>query len=503
MAKKQVKGQFIGSAEDRWQLSRRFIPEAVSVPNEHLIQDMIVQMGMTRGEITERLLLYPANLDCIIDDAHRRAMSAWHKTPEPTEAQRVLYIKDQISRGKADDRWTNLLKGNKLVDRNAYHKLRHQRLDEQVGRSLTQEKYRRDKASANDVQTGSMKLGAVKDINIPRAPTGLTGFDLLGGQDDEDFEQIGFCEGDVWLVGGAPGVGKTKVMMTAMAVACGPIMGETGLYVQSEFDIETFKRRYARGIVAGDEELYISCSTTMGAIIEEIYRRKPRWVVVDSKDKIEECKTTAGWARFQHRMRLIAKDLCCTIFLITHLNADDKIFGGRKIEHDVDGIMLVTRVPECRGAFKIGVPEKNRGGMACPEHHSLWVHHGSKILCTAQAPRWKSKTSDIVGPGPNPILEKPPTSTVDEEMLQHELNDLLDKITDKGMDSLTEGDKERLHHLSEWMAKRDSKEVQSKKKELAAAAKLAEKAAKEAQKQKDAAEFLGAGDEDKDEEGAD
>lgn len=498
--KKAAKGMFLGTAEDRWRLSSRMTPEARSIPNEHLIQDMAVTLGMVRGEIVEKLLLYPANLDCIIDDTHRKEMAAWLGTREMTDAERVMYIKDQIGRSSgAGEAWSALLDGKKLVSKADYHRLRYQRLDEQVGKALTQEKNRRNKSTATGNQTGAMKLSMVKDIKIPRAAMGLTGFDLLGGQDEDNFDQVGFCEGDVWLIGGAPGVGKTKVMMHAMAMACGPIVGDTGLYVQSEFDIQTFKARYARGIIKGDEELFISCSTTMGAVIEDIYRHKPRWVVIDSKDKIEECMTTSGWKRFQHRMRQVAKELRCTIFLITHLNGDDKIYGGRKVEHDVDAIALATRVPDVRGAFKIAVPSKNRGGVACEEHFSLWVHNGPKIICTNEPPRWKSK-ADIVGPATNPLLIEPPMTTVDEQDLQTELDDLLEKISEHGgIEVLSEKERERLAHITDWMTRRDSKPVVARKKELEKAAKMAERAARDAARAKDTSQFT-ADVEDEDEE---
>ncbi len=487
------------TAEDRWQLSRRMTPEASSVPNEHLIQDMIVTLGRTRSEIVEQLLLYPRNLDCIIDDAQRAGVAVWLGVKEPTEGERVLYIKDQIARSSGTgDAWAALLNGSKLRDRAAYHNLRLQRLDEQVGRAFTQERYRRNKASAGGSKGGSFRLSDIKDITIPRDPTGLEGFDRLGGQDDDDFSRIGWCRGDVVLVGGAPGVGKTKVMMTAAAIAAGPVVGDTVLYIQSEFDIETFKKRYGK-CVKGDEDLYISCATAMGDVIEEIYRRRPRWVIIDSKDKIEECKTSAGWSRFQHRMRQIAKELGLTVFLITHLNNDDKIYGGRKVEHDVDAVVLATRTKGTINTFQLRMPSKNRGGVACEEHFGTWVHVGTKIVCVQLPPLWKTK--DTTPPPANPLLNEPPTSTMEEELLEHEMNDLLEKVHNVGMEGLSDREKERLAHITEFLTKRDDKRVIAKRKEALKKKSDKEKAEREkAERDAQAAGNTGAG-EDEDEAG--
>jgi predicted ATP-dependent serine protease len=277
-------------------------------------------------------------------------------------------VKDQISKSSGTgDIWAALLVGDKIKDLATYHKLRYQRLDEQVGRSLTQERYRRNKTAANkgrDKNALVMRVEHIGNVNIQRDHTGLEGFDLLGGQEKKNPNNIGFCVGDLVLVGGEAGVGKTKLLLQAMGIAAGPFVNDTALYMQSEFDLETFKAKYCDGLIKGDEDLYISAANTMEDIIEAIYQTKPRWVVIDSKDKVQECRTSAGWERFQRRMREVARDVKCTIFIVTHLNQGGDIYGGGKIKHDVDVVMLLHRMNELANCFRASIETKNRGGIA-------------------------------------------------------------------------------------------------------------------------------------------
>jgi hypothetical protein len=465
MAKRSRKGMVEGNAESRWGLSKRFRPEAPSTPNEHLIQDMIVSYGMERAEILEKLLLYPRNLDCIIDNQQRAEVAKWLGIKESPMNERVLFVKDQIARSSGTGEvWAALLDGDKIVNLSIYHQLRFKRLDEQVGRALTQEKYRRNKQTANEDKGGSlvMKVEHIGEAHIKRDHTGLEGFDLLGGQDRKNPNSIGWCVGDLILVGGEAGVGKTKMLLMAMAIASGPFVNDTALYMQSEFDLETFKARYCEGVIQGDEDLYISSANTTSDIIEAIYQVRPRWVVIDSKDKVVECRTSAGWDRFQHRLRQVARDIKCTVFIVTHLNQGKDIYGGNRIKHDVDAVMLLTKEDGIPNCFKACIPSKNRGGIANKEHFGIWFHIGPKVVCTKRPPRWMQEMVDTG----NPLMETPPETITDEEKIRKEMDELLGKLHDKGMDGLSDAEKDRLAHISEWMTKRDSKEYQEKAKEI-------------------------------------
>lgn len=461
MGKSRSRKVVEGSAEQRWGLSKRFRPEAPSIPNEHLMQDLIVTFGRERNEVVETLLLYPRNVDCIVDDAQRTAVCKWLGISEPCMAERVLYVKDQIAKSSGTgDVWAALLEKDRIKDLAGYHRLRYQRLDEQVGRSLTQERYRRNKVTANGGERNALvvRVEHIGNVNIQRNQTGLEGLDLLGGQERKNPSVIGYCVGDLVLVGGEAGVGKTKLMLQAMAVASGPFVNDTALYLQSEFDLPTFKARYCEGLIKGDEDLYISSANTMEDIIEAIYKTKPRWVVIDSKDKVQECRTAAGWERFQRRMHEVARDVKCTPFIITHLNQGKDIYGGNRIKHDVDTVMILTKQRDIPNCFRAAIESKNRGGIANKEHYSLWSHLGAGVVCIKKPPRWM----DVLPVANNPLLDSPPETITEEEAIRKELDELLAKVAKIGMDKLTDPERDRLAHISDWMTKRDSREYQAK-----------------------------------------
>lgn len=481
------------TAEDRWGLSGRLRPETPNVPNEHLILDLAATFGRSRKEITETLLLYPRNVDCIEDDAQRLAVCGWLGISEPTDSERVAFIKDQINRSSAGgDAWMALIDGDKLKDRKAYHALRYKRLDEQVGRGLTQEKYRRAKQEQDTmVARGAMRMDQIEDANIERTPTGIMGMDLLGGQDEKNPDVCGWCVGDLVLVGGEPGVGKTKLLLKMAAMAASPMSGQTVLYNQGEFPLPTFKTKYCKGVLEGDESLYLSDKRSLGEIVDLMYALKPRFVFLDSKDKINECVNQAGWKRTEKRLRKVAADLGCTVFIITHLNQKGGIMGGRGIEHDVDVVIQVRNVKGA-GVFEAICERKNRSGAAGEDRKSIFRHLGRSVICVKEAPRYKNKGIIDEDVAKNPLLETLPESISEEEALMREEDALLRKIGESGMDSLTAEERKRLADISEWRVHKDSPEAQKKLKEQ-------RKAKREEEKRKAEEEAAGELDQDSDE----
>ncbi len=461
-----TKDKGVQTAEDRWSLSSRLCPETPNVPNEHLILDLAAAFGRSRREITENLLLYPRNVDCIIDDAQRLAVCVWLGISEPTEVERVAHIKDQIARSSTGgDAWMALLNGEKVANLKAYHDLCYKRLDEQVGRGITQEKYRRAKNDKIDTSLkGAMRPEHIVEVSIERTPTGILGMDMLGGQDDKNPDLCGWCVGDLVLVGGEPGVGKSKLMLKMAAMASSPQCGQTVLYNQGEFPLPTFKTKYCKGVLEGDESLYLSDKKGLGEIVDMIYAVKPRFVFLDSKDKINECVNKAGWKRTEKRLRQVAAHVGCTIFLVTHLNQKGGIMGGRGIEHDVDVVVQVRKVPDSGGLFE-AVMSKNRSGAAGDDRVSHFRHMGRGLVCVKEAPRYKFSGDIDEKAEKNPLLEAIPESVTEEESLIAEEGALLDKIQFAGIDTLNVDERKRLAHITEWRVKKDDPETVKKLKE--------------------------------------
>jgi len=453
------------TAEERWNLSGRMRPEISNMPNEHVIQDMTASYGMTRRQIVENLLLYVRNIDCIVNGDQRDTVCVWLGCSEPTEVERVQYIKDQMVRSSSGgSAWASLLKNDKIVNLDEYFRLRLKRLDEQVGRSITQEGYRRVKAESQGLTTaGALKVSDIKDIEILRDPSGIEGLDLLGGQDSDTI--CGFCAGDLVLFAGAAGVGKTKTALAMAAMASSPMLNGRSLYNQGEFDLPTFKRRYCSGVVKGDEDLYISDKRSINDIIMMMYAFRPRWVFLDSKDKIIECVNASGWRRVQHRLKQVAQEIGATVFIISHLNKDGTVKGGTTIQHDVDVVMVADLVKDAPGMFIVWV-SKNRAGSAGVDRKATFRHIGNKVLCIAPPPRYKYESNNGGIVEENPIFSNMPESVTAEESLVAEESALLDRIsTAGGMEALTIDERKRLQYITEWRVLKDSPETKRKLKE--------------------------------------
>lgn len=454
------------SAEDRWMLSGRLRPEVPNIPNEHLMLDLVASFGRSRREILESLLLFPRNVDCIESDTQRREVCKWLEVSEPSEDERVQYVKGQVGKSSSTgDAWMNLISGTKLVNRRGYHALRYKRLDEQVGRAITQERYRRAGVVSDAASiSGALRMNQIGECNIERTPTGVLGMDILGGQDEKNPENVGWCAGDLVLIGGEPGVGKSKLMIKMAAIAASPQSGQSVLYNQGEFLLPYFKQRYCQGVLSGDEDLFLSDKRGISEIIDMIYAVKPRFVFLDSKDKITECNSQAGWKRTEKRLRKIAHDLGCTIFIVTHLNKDGGIMGGRGIEHDVDVVMHVRRLKDTGGLFEASCKAKNRSGATGDDRVSIFRHFGRGVICVKSALPYKFE-GGIDSASINPLTTNLLDSLSEEEKILAEESELLAKISASGMDSMTPQEIERLGHISEWRIVKDDKDVIRKQKD--------------------------------------
>lgn len=442
-------GSTAATAEDRWNLSGRLKPETPNIPNEHLILDMASSMGRSRNEITEALLLFPRNVDCILERSQRLAVCEWLGISEPTEAERVQYINEQVARSSGDGAaWSSLLDGKKIVNLAIYHELRYKRLDEQVGRGLNQEKGRRARHAIDGpgASVGAMLPSQIVGAIISRDATGMDGMDTLGGR-DKVTGKYGWEAGTLILVGGEPGVGKTKIALAMAASSSSPQSDFVALYNQGEFPLSIFKTKYCDGVLKGDESIYLSDKRALGDILDMMYKLRPRFVFIDSKDKINECETLSGWKRAEKRLRSAAMEIGATIFLISHLNGQGGIRGGRSAEYDVDAVMHIRKIPEAK-LFEVCMSSKNRGGPAELECKSIFRHMNDTIICVQEAPRYRV-VGGMIETVKNPLLLQLP-SVVEEESLEKEEAALLDKISVSGMVSLTIEEKERLGHITGW-----------------------------------------------------
>ncbi len=187
-----------------------------------------------------------------------------------------------------------------------------------------------------------------------RFSTGIGEFDrVLGG---------GAVRGSLVLVGGAPGIGKSTLLLQL----CGLTEeGQKILYVTGEESERQLKMRAQRlGVDKG--EIYVLAETGLAEVIENVEALSPDIVIIDSIQTMFDADiSSAPGSISQVRectmsiMRL-TKEKGFTTFVIGHINKEGSIAGPKVLEHMVDCVLYFEG--ERSTSFRILRAGKNRFG---------------------------------------------------------------------------------------------------------------------------------------------
>jgi len=198
---------------------------------------------------------------------------------------------------------------------------------------------------------------ALKDVQINddiRVSTGIGEFDrVLGG---------GLVEGAVILVGGDPGIGKSTLLLQAVAKLAGRW---PGLYVTGEESLAQVAGRALRLELALDG-INALAETGVERILHEASSLRPRLIVADSVQTLwTDTLTAAPGSVSQVResaARLVryAKETGTAVFLVGHVTKEGGIAGPRVLEHMVDAVLYFEGDSGSR--FRVLRAFKNRFG---------------------------------------------------------------------------------------------------------------------------------------------
>ena len=188
----------------------------------------------------------------------------------------------------------------------------------------------------------------------PRFPSGMGELDrVLGG---------GAVRGSLVLVGGAPGVGKSTLMLQL----CGRLCAQNKvLYVSGEESPHQLKLRAKRLNVSSDRLLVLS-ETSLGDVLASVDEELPDVLIVDSIQTLcnEALDSPAGSVSqvkdCTMALMQLAKGQGITIFVIGHINKEGSIAGPKVLEHMVDCVLYFEG--DRHTAYRILRAAKNRFG---------------------------------------------------------------------------------------------------------------------------------------------
>jgi DNA repair protein RadA/Sms len=177
-----------------------------------------------------------------------------------------------------------------------------------------------------------LRLVDVETAEAARIPTGVAELDrVLGG---------GLVPASLVLVGGEPGVGKSTLLLSALAAIS---RERRALLVTGEESVAQVKLRAER--LGGAESVEILAETELDAVCATLERERPDVCVIDSVQtlyssalgsapgSVAQVREAAG------RLLRAAKELGIATILVGHVTKDGAVAGPRVLEHLVDTVL--------------------------------------------------------------------------------------------------------------------------------------------------------------------
>ena len=187
-----------------------------------------------------------------------------------------------------------------------------------------------------------------------RFSTGMGELDrVLGG---------GAVAGSLVLVGGAPGIGKSTLLLQICNSLCA---GRRVLYVSGEESERQLKLRAQRLGVA-PEELFILSETRLSDILEVVEQTQPDILIADSIQTLyNEVNESSPGSVSQVKdctmaLMQMSKSKGILVFVVGHINKDGNIAGPKVLEHMVDCVLYFEGDPN--SSYRLLRAAKNRFG---------------------------------------------------------------------------------------------------------------------------------------------
>lgn len=198
------------------------------------------------------------------------------------------------------------------------------------------------------------RLSEVDAIEEERISTGITELDrVLGG---------GIVKGGVVLIGGDPGIGKSTLLLQALAQLS---LELPALYVSGEESVQQVALRAKRlNLKAAD--LPLLAEIQLEKILAVLEDRQPRVAVIDSiqtvfSDALQAAPGSVAQVReCAAQLTRHAKRTGTSLFLVGHVTKEGALAGPRVLEHMVDTVLYFEG--DTGSSFRLVRAFKNRFG---------------------------------------------------------------------------------------------------------------------------------------------
>ncbi|HET7410007.1 MAG TPA: DNA repair protein RadA [Paracoccaceae bacterium] len=205
----------------------------------------------------------------------------------------------------------------------------------------------------------TVALGRLSGDEAP-PPRGLSGIGeldrVLGG---------GLMPGSAILVGGDPGIGKSTLLLQAVAAFAG--RGANAVYVTGEEAPAQIRMRAAR-LGLADAPVRMAAETNLRDILTTLEAERPHLVIIDSiqtmwADHVDSVPGSVAQVRAcAQELVTFAKRRNVAVVLVGHVTKEGQIAGPRVVEHMVDTVLYFEGERSHR--FRILRAVKNRFGPA-------------------------------------------------------------------------------------------------------------------------------------------
>ncbi len=194
------------------------------------------------------------------------------------------------------------------------------------------------RGAAFENESVPLPLADIPPLEVPRISTHISEFDrVLGG---------GVVPGSAILLGGEPGIGKSTLLLQALAQMAAPRGGTPPevLYVTSEESAQQTQLRAGR-LGFGNSRLKVHAETNLEKITTHIGRLRPALAVIDSIQMIyNPGNPSAPGSVSQLRdccteLVYLAKASGTAVCLVGHVTKEGILAGPKLVEHIVDTVL--------------------------------------------------------------------------------------------------------------------------------------------------------------------